>query len=582
MAEDAPETRPRPSIPFSVSPALLLVLAIFLVVSFVVFDQIEEDAFIYYRVAENIADGHGYVFNSSGERIEAGSSILWQAMLALVALLPVNIILASKIMGLAFGAGTLYSLHKLSLVLIRSGPLRLMPALLLAVSIPFYCWSQRGLETPLYVFAIVTLGMWLLHPRLKHFWMLPALAVILSRSEGVIVLLGLAGFFVVERRTWPRLARGLALVGVVIAASVVWRYYYFHDLMPHAIYVKAQGGSGVADSWAWLSRSGLWLMAVVAAVGLASRLAWHPGLVIIASLEAPFIVWAFVTGDGFKPYNRHLVPALPLFYVLLGCGLDRVAARRGWRLVIPAAAAGAVAWVLFFAPAGTGGGRVTPNVFSQELTRIAAGPPEFWRSVKEMFSANSPAIGRPPVGNRDSATRNWQASVGDFIARRYRPGTVVVYDQMGQTPWYAGADKVFIDTLGLTYRPAGLAVFNHDGQESQSSSYLAYTTVANALLRQTGRDDFRRWDLPDAVNHIFELNPDVIILNRLITGVGTGSLVWRRREANVSGLIARDPRLTQRYAQLDPALVSREVPWRASALLSVYERNDLRRGRPIE
>ena len=41
------------------------------------FDDIEEDAFIYFRFAENIAQGYGYVFNIGGERIEACSGLLW-------------------------------------------------------------------------------------------------------------------------------------------------------------------------------------------------------------------------------------------------------------------------------------------------------------------------------------------------------------------------------------------------------------------------------------------------------------------------------------------------------------------------
>ena len=44
-------------------------------------NQIEEDAFIYLRAAENIADGYGYVFNRGGEPVETGSSFAWQMLL---------------------------------------------------------------------------------------------------------------------------------------------------------------------------------------------------------------------------------------------------------------------------------------------------------------------------------------------------------------------------------------------------------------------------------------------------------------------------------------------------------------------
>ncbi len=46
------------------------------------FDDIEEDAFIYFRFAENIANGYGYVFNVGGERIEACSGLIWLGLMA--------------------------------------------------------------------------------------------------------------------------------------------------------------------------------------------------------------------------------------------------------------------------------------------------------------------------------------------------------------------------------------------------------------------------------------------------------------------------------------------------------------------
>ena len=40
--------------------------------------------------------------------------------------------------------------------------------------------------------------------------------------------------------------------------------------------------------------------------------------------------------------------------------------------------------------------------------------------------------------------------MGRFVHANYPPGTRLVYDQMGQTPYYAGSERMFIDTLGLT------------------------------------------------------------------------------------------------------------------------------------
>ena len=51
--------------------------------------------------------------------------------------------------------------------------------------------------------------------------------------------------------------------------------------------------------------------------------------------------------------------------------------------------------------------------------------------------------------------------MGNFIDKTYPKGITIAYDQMGQTPWYGGMDKTFIDTTGLTYRPTAFLVLNH-------------------------------------------------------------------------------------------------------------------------
>jgi hypothetical protein len=117
----------------------------YLVLSFFTLDQMEEDAFIYFRFAENLAAGHGYVFNRGGEVIESGSSPLWLLLLVLLAALRVELVLGAKLLGIAVGVATLASVHALVRVFLadpvsrRSSSRR---ALLLM-------WNQRASDTPL-------------------------------------------------------------------------------------------------------------------------------------------------------------------------------------------------------------------------------------------------------------------------------------------------------------------------------------------------------------------------------------------------------------------------------------------------
>ena len=141
---------------------------VYLAVTFLTFNQIDEDAFIYYRFADNIANGFGCVFNRFGERIESTSGPLWLALLVVVELWSLDVVIASKLLGIGFG---LFSLLLLLAVSRRTLPAELIPfpALLLTVSVPFYSWAQRGMETSLHLFALLLLCFMLCEPRIRSF-----------------------------------------------------------------------------------------------------------------------------------------------------------------------------------------------------------------------------------------------------------------------------------------------------------------------------------------------------------------------------------------------------------------------------
>ena len=119
---------------------------------------LDDDGFINLRIARNLLDGHGPVFNLD-ERVEAGTSPLWLALVSLLGALGVRLEDSSVFTGIALtvlavlvaqdGAGRLYaptgsSLHT------RLG-LRWLPlgALTIAVLPPIWDYASSGLETGL-------------------------------------------------------------------------------------------------------------------------------------------------------------------------------------------------------------------------------------------------------------------------------------------------------------------------------------------------------------------------------------------------------------------------------------------------
>lgn len=532
----------------------------------VMFDQIEEDAFIYFRVARNIALGNGYVFNAGGEHVECGSSVTWQFLLAFLDLFWSNLIFISKFTGVALGCGTMYLLGRISARFVSSSWLQIAPSLLLALSIPFYYWEQRGLETSLYAFSIVLLAHFLLDDRLKRWWYLPALLVALSRSEGFIVLAGLPAFFWFERKRLRNVLVGLGIFVAVLVLVEIGRIFYFHDLVPHAFYLKMREPRGLARAAVefFFRITNLWIVLGVAAVGLLRRAAWNRSLAILACLEMPFMAWALNT-HALAMNNRHLVPALALLYFFVAYGLDQIV-QKVPALIHP------IVWgfglfFLWFAiecPAVDLTIQPLPNPFRSAWVRAEEKPDRFFSNLKDLVLGRRRAVSYMENYLSDSITENWQYQVGDFINRTYPKGITVMYDQMGQTPWYGGMDKTFIDTTGLTYRPTAFLILNHalDNSGEDDAFYLFYRKVSDKLLR-VFNEPYRNWRRKDAVDHLLAMNPELIIVSAIYVirtlPDGKEELITE----HVPGMLFADPRLRERYVE------------RKKYFLRFFERKDM-------
>ena len=61
-----------------------------------------DDAFISFRYAENVTQGHGLTFNP-GERVEGYTNFLWVLILAFFHVLGADTVVTAKILGAAFG-----------------------------------------------------------------------------------------------------------------------------------------------------------------------------------------------------------------------------------------------------------------------------------------------------------------------------------------------------------------------------------------------------------------------------------------------------------------------------------------------
>jgi len=290
-----------------------------------------DDAYISFRYARNLLQGHGLVYNP-GERVEGYTNFLWTVLLAGIdGILPGEHLPAiATALGVLFGCLTvvLVGLFGRSVAGTESPRLLIAPFLLAADS-SFAAWCTGGLEGPMFAFLVAAAAFaYFRESRWAPF--LFALAS-LTRPEGALLFAVTAGIELVRRRgNELALLRWSLPFAAVCAPYLAWRWAYYGWPLPNTYYAKVGGG---LETWrrgakylaGFLGTHG-WFLALVAALPVLRRRA-EPWLVHLAALlggYAIYVVW--VGGDGLYGH-RFCAYLTPLFYLLAQEGLAQTLQR---------------------------------------------------------------------------------------------------------------------------------------------------------------------------------------------------------------------------------------------------------------
>ncbi|MDQ4071744.1 MAG: hypothetical protein M3088_02560 [Actinomycetota bacterium] len=323
-----------------------------------------EDAFIYYRIVDNLLDGQGPVFNV-GERVEAYTGPLWLGALAFGrALVPASapiewiavvlgiLLSVAGLLAVAWAARELWSPSRG-----RGAPSRAalglpLGALVVVVLPPFWDYATSGLETGL-TFAwlgasflgLVTFGLRSgsggADERRRARTAYPLAVAIgvgpLVRPDLVIFALAfLLTLLLVERPRSPwRAVRLVAAAMAIPLAYQIFRMGYFGALVPSTALAKEAGESFWARGWDYLanfvSPYALWLplaallgYGTATAVGLWRRSEPVRVLLVAAPVLAGLLHALYVVRvGGDYMHARLLLPSLfaavmPLAVILPG------------------------------------------------------------------------------------------------------------------------------------------------------------------------------------------------------------------------------------------------------------------------
>jgi arabinofuranosyltransferase len=217
-----------------------------------------DDAMISMTYARNLVEGWGLNWARQGAPVEGFSHPLWTALMVPVNLLPIA--LDRRGLVVQVGALALLLLH-VALVrrlvrrhFTRPGARHWAPACVLtAFYLPLAHWALIGMEAGLQ--AVLTTGMVLLaldvvHGRRDRHLALFAVCTlaVLTRLDMAPLVVAVQAWVIAHgglRRGGPRAVRhwllGAALLAAATGGYELFRWVYFHDLLPNTYYLKLGG-----------------------------------------------------------------------------------------------------------------------------------------------------------------------------------------------------------------------------------------------------------------------------------------------------------------------------------------------------
>ena len=215
-----------------------------------------EDAYITYRYARNLAEGHGIVWNVGEDPVEGGTEFLWTVLLAMSnRLTGMEIEQAARVLNLLVG---IMAVSTLALASFYFSGRQLLPTLFATLAFalgPLSYHIRAGFATPLFTLLLliitITLYQFAFLPkksqwRRRAFLLLPLASLLLglTRPEGVIFagLALVAALILLENEGRRRLVRTTLLLLVIPGLIYfVWRWQYFGYFLPNTFYVKNAG-----------------------------------------------------------------------------------------------------------------------------------------------------------------------------------------------------------------------------------------------------------------------------------------------------------------------------------------------------
>lgn len=332
-----------------------------LIISFIIFMALlayiwkftVDDAYITFRYALHMAQGHGIVWNVGESPVEGYSNFLWVLINAFLIKLNVDPVLFTKIMGVGAVIGILGVYWKIASDFFNDKKLYsaafVVAAALILINPSTAIHTVSGLETMVYTVFILILS-YLSYKLIKSFnkqilYLFAAVSLICSllRPEGILISLGLfilIYFMVINKNKFDESKIKTILPFILvflmpIAIYMAFRIYYFNEIFPLPFLVKTVTNGSIGSGIYKLSEAikyiaPLLIVILITFLGKVEPIFYdkegiYKRLRVLLITMATTIIFAdiiYVFSSLYMNYaQRFYYPSFVLIYILTGISL---------------------------------------------------------------------------------------------------------------------------------------------------------------------------------------------------------------------------------------------------------------------
>lgn len=299
-----------------------------------------DDAFIFFRYAENFSLGHGLVYNL-GERVEGYTSFLWVVLLALGKRIGLDIVLFSKFLGTTFSMGCIFLLmnaHRF--VKNIDNKVSVIATVFLGTCGIFTPWATSGMEVTMFTFAVLLSMLFYISVKQSvndNKWRWCFLGFIcaittLARPEGLLIfaVICIDQLLVsIKKRN-----RGIFYLATSFLAIYlpyfIWRYLYYGYFLPNTFYGKVgfninQVIRGIGYALRFAIPTFFLLIPVLSTLFTRRWFRKCRGLNLLPLVVALYAVYVIFVGGDLMPAFRFFVPIVPLLCLISAVSIPLLA-----------------------------------------------------------------------------------------------------------------------------------------------------------------------------------------------------------------------------------------------------------------